>query len=256
MIPKKIHYCWLGDDEMPPKIKKCISSWQKYLPDYELILWNKQKFDVNSIPWVKEAYEAKKYAFAADYIRCYALFHEGGIYLDSDVEVLKSFNDLLHLPYFMGKETHNSIEAAVMGTEKGNPLFKEMLTYYHDRHFNENGVFDTTTMPNLLEKKINDCFSINEISSLSQFHGDPKILNIFPSDWFSPKSYATGEINKTDNTYSIHHFEGSWFTKKQKRKLKIIKIKTSIKTKFPAMYRCLQTLKHVLKGDRFRSVNN
>lgn len=100
MIPKKIHYCWLSDDPMPEKLLKCVESWKKYLPDYELVKWDLKKFPLSKNPWVREAFENKKYAFAADYIRLYALATEGGIYLDSDVEVLKSFDDLLKYPYF------------------------------------------------------------------------------------------------------------------------------------------------------------
>ena len=104
MIPKIIHLCWLSGDPYPPKIAKCLKTWEKFLPDYEVVLWDTQRFDLNSSLWVKQAFEKKKYAFAADYIRFYALFHIGGIYLDSDVEVLKSFDDLLDLPYFIGAE--------------------------------------------------------------------------------------------------------------------------------------------------------
>ena len=104
MIPKIIHLCWLSGDPYPPKIAKCLETWKKHLADYEIILWDTNRFDLNSSIWVRQAFEKKKYAFAADFIRFYALYHFGGIYLDSDVEVLKSFDDLLDLPYFMGVE--------------------------------------------------------------------------------------------------------------------------------------------------------
>lgn len=135
MIPKIIHLCWLSGDAYPPLIQKCINSWKTVLPDYEIWLWDGKRFDINSSIWVKEAFSVKKYAFAADYIRCYALYHFGGIYLDSDVEVIKSFDDLLHLPYFVGKEQAGGFEAATMGFEKGHPFFKHMLDYYDGRHF-------------------------------------------------------------------------------------------------------------------------
>lgn len=134
MIPKIIHLCWLSGDAYPPLIQKCINSWKTVLPDYEIWLWDGKRFDINSSIWVKEAFSVKKYAFAADYIRCYALYHFGGIYLDSDVEVIKSFDDLLHLPYFVGKEQAGGFEAATMGFEKGHPFFKHMLDYYDGRH--------------------------------------------------------------------------------------------------------------------------
>lgn len=121
MIPKIIHYCWLSNDPYPDKIRKCLESWHRYLPDYKFILWNRDSFDIDSVTWTKQAFERKKYAFAADYIRIWALKNYGGIYLDLDVEVLKKFDDLLELPYFMGIERYeltNAVEAAVLGTEK------------------------------------------------------------------------------------------------------------------------------------------
>lgn len=121
MIPKKIHFCWLSGDEFPPFIRHCIDTWKQVLPDYELVLWNTKRFDINSVPWVKEAFEAKKYAFAADYIRLYSVYTEGGIYLDSDVEVLKRFDDLLQYKSFIGFEaaTEKKVEAAIFGAEPG-----------------------------------------------------------------------------------------------------------------------------------------
>ena len=115
MIPKIIHLCWLSGDAYPAKIAKCLKTWRQHLPDYEIMLWDTQRFDMNSSQWVRQAFECKKYAFAADYIRFYALYHHGGIYLDSDVEVLKSFDDLLDLPYFVGAEKAQTPEAAIMG---------------------------------------------------------------------------------------------------------------------------------------------
>ena len=111
MIPKIIHLCWLSGDPYPEKIQKCLASWKKHLPDYEIMLWDTNRFDVNSTAWTKEAFEAHKYAFVADYIRFYAVYHYGGIYLDSDVEVLKSFDDLLDKPYFVGEEFRKALDS-------------------------------------------------------------------------------------------------------------------------------------------------
>ena len=119
MIPKIIHYCWLSNNPYPEEIVNCINSWKKYLPDYQLMLWNFDRFDIDSSIWVKQAYETKKYAFASDYLRLYALYNYGGIYLDVDVEVINSFDNLLDLPYFIGEEnTIYAIEAATIGAEK------------------------------------------------------------------------------------------------------------------------------------------
>lgn len=194
MIPKKIHYCWLGDAAYPEKIAYCIETWKQKLPDYEFVRWDKSRFDIHTVPWVEEAYEAKKYAFAADYIRCYALYSEGGIYLDSDVEVLKSYNDLLDRPYFIGHERFtDSIEAATLGFEAGHPLFRHMLDYYKDRHFVTESGYDTRPLPYIMREVI------------EQEHIE---LDIFPSDYFSPK--LNEELHLSENTYSIHHYTGTW----------------------------------------------
>ena len=118
MIPKIIHLCWLSGDPYPRKIQDCLDSWKKHLPSYEIILWDTKRFNIHEVPWVEQAFNTKKYAFAADYIRLYALYHHGGIYLDSDVEILKSLDNFLELPYFVGAETSGTIEAAILEPKK------------------------------------------------------------------------------------------------------------------------------------------
>ena len=135
MIPKIIHLCWLSGDPYPRKIQDCLDSWKKHLPSYEIILWDTKRFNIHEVPWVEQAFNTKKYAFAADYIRLYALYHHGGIYLDSDVEILKSLDNFLELPYFVGAETSGTIEAAILGAEKGCDWFKCCLDYYEGRNF-------------------------------------------------------------------------------------------------------------------------
>lgn len=221
MIPKVIHYCWLSDEPYPEGIKACMYSWKKYLPDYEFKLWNFSRFDIESSLWVKTAFYAGKYAFAADYIRVYALYHYGGIYLDCDVEVLKSYNDLLHLPYFIGKEKSESIiEAATIGFEQGHPLLRYMLDYYQDRPFytkgqtdNDKWHFDILAMPAIFLEQINLHFRLKEIQIVEEFDFDQNVISIFPADYFSPKSWETRELQITSQTYSIHHFSGSWLNK-------------------------------------------
>ena len=174
MIPKIIHYCWLSDEPFPKKIRKCMETWKKTHPDYEIVRWSTKNFDINSIPYVKEAFEARKWAFAADYIRMYALYTQGGIYLDSDVILLKRFDDFLNNSFFSSMEYHPTqiekcgtmnyidsngkriadkyiegiqIQAAVMGAEKGNPFVKEVMDWYSDKHFvNEDGTIRTNVL--------------------------------------------------------------------------------------------------------------
>ncbi len=208
-IPKIVHFCWLSGDLYPDLVLKCIQSWNDKLPDYEIRLWDKNSFDIHSVPWVEQACEAKKWAFAADYIRLYVLYNFGGIYLDSDVEVLKSFDDLLELPYFFGREhtpdkieNANSIEAATMGCEPGNEFIGKCLDYYKNKEFiNRDGTLNTTTLPTIL----------------ARVSAHFKTLNILPMDYFSPKNTRTLALEITGNTYSVHHFNGSWHSLAQQK---------------------------------------
>lgn len=217
MIPKIIHFCWLSGDPYPKLVKKCIASWKKILPDYEIILWDLNRFDIESCQWVKKAFEAGRYAFAADYIRCYALYYYGGIYLDSDVEVLKSFDNLLHLPYFLGYESGTHlIEAAVMGAEKGLPLFKSLIDYYQHSSFDMAEGASPIPIPDLMNMLIQrDGIEVKEISSITDFDPniDSSIIQLFKSDFFSPVPYCGGKTNYSTNTQCVHHFQLSWWSK-------------------------------------------
>lgn len=205
MIPKIIHYCWLSGDPYPELISKCIASWKEKLPDYSFVLWDINKVSECNSDWVDEAYRAKKYAFAADYVRFYALYHYGGIYLDADVEVLKSFNDLLNRSYFLGEEYGGDIEAAILGAESGTPWVKECLDHYANRHFvKEDGSYDMKPVPGLLNK-------------MRIIHN----LSVFDYDCFSPKNLHIGKIELSNRTYCIHHFDGKWAHKGTVFSLKI-----------------------------------
>ena len=211
MIPKIIHYCWLSGAPYPIEIERCISSWKAKLPDYEFILWDKNRFDIDSVLWVKQAYESKKYAFAADYIRLYALYNYGGIYLDTDVEVLKSFDTLLNRDYFIGLDSQNCLEAAIIGCVPKVSWLKKCLEYYDGRMFLRETGFDMKTLPLIMEEIIKRDRSIklingDEVSSQML----ENILYVFPFDFFCSKRHDTGDICITENTYSIHHFAMSW----------------------------------------------
>lgn len=231
MIPKIIHYCWLSNDPYPESIQRCINSWKIHLPDYKLLLWNFQRFPRGKSKWVDQAFDSHKYAFAADYIRLYALYNYGGIYLDSDVEVLKSFDDLLDLPYFIGQEnTSSGIEAATIGCEKGNVLIKDIFDSFKDKVFiNSDGSFNTLPLPFTFRKCIEARYTYHCITCKEQFDRSDNVINVFPLDWFSPKHWQTKELLLTNNTYSIHHFEGSWLEKKQEGSEKKKETKDNIK---------------------------
>ena len=209
MIPRRIHYCWFGRGQMPDLAIKCIESWHKYMPDYEYKLWNEDNFDINSIPYVKEAYESKKYAFVTDYVRLYALYTEGGIYMDTDVEVLKPYDDLLYLSGFTGYEGSKYLPpvTGTMASIAGGEWVKEQLGAYNGIHFlSEDGKMDLTT----------NTIRISTIMKKNGFVPDGKKktykdMTIFPTDFFCPKQ-TTGEFLLTENTYCDHHFTGSWNT--------------------------------------------
>lgn len=213
MIPKIIHYCWLSSDPVPPQLRACIDSWHRVLPDYEIRLWDYKRFPRGKSKWVDEAFDSRKYAFAADYIRAYALFHEGGIYLDSDVEVLRSFNDLLSVPHLMCRECGSGlIEAAVMGAEAGHPLMGALLRHYDSHDFRRpDGTLETTGMPAVVGMMVDQLgLKLNYVDDTAHFSDSPDCLNVLPYDYFSPINIENMEMRRTARTYCIHHFAGSW----------------------------------------------
>lgn len=230
MIPKTIHYCWLSDEPFPRKIRRCMATWQKTHPDYTIKRWSTKNFDINSVPYVKEAYTACKWAFAADYIRMYALYTEGGIYLDSDVLLLKNFDCFLDNSFFSSMEYHPTqvekygtmqyidanghrtadvfiegiqIQAAVMGAEAGSPFVKEVLDWYADQHFVN---ADGTLMSNILSPQI--------YARVAEKHGFiykdtdqqlPGRIHIYPSETFAGNKHEV-----TPRSYAIHLCAHSW----------------------------------------------
>ena len=202
MIPKIIHYCWLSNDPYPEELVRCMETWKQRLPDYEFMLWNFDSFEKSSSKWVEQAFDNKKYAFAADYIRLFAVYHYGGIYMDMDIEVLKSFNDLLDSDLMMAYENDekSGIEAGCFGAEKNNPIIKECLDYYTNRNFvKEDGSFDIIPLPKIMIKT-------------TKKYPELKIRDRFS---FTCKSYQTGQITTNESSYAIHNFAGSWTTKAQ-----------------------------------------
>jgi hypothetical protein len=214
MIPKVIHYCWFGSAPMPKLALKCIDSWKKILPDYELKLWNETNFDIQSVPYTKEAYYARKYAFVTDYVRLYALFHFGGIYMDTDVEVLKSLDDLLYLPGFSGFESETEVPTGIMACEQHNVWSKEQLDEYNGKHFiTVDEKLDMTSNVQIISASM----ASNGFRLQNSYQVYKNCMHLFPKEYFCPKS-RTGILTLTSNTYCIHHFAASWDTPQLKLK--------------------------------------
>ncbi len=206
MIPKIIHYCWFGRAEYPEKIKYCMDSWKRFLSDYEFKLWNEDSFDISSVPFVKEAYEAKKYAFVSDYVRVYALQKFGGIYLDTDIEVRRPFDDLLSERALLGTDDGGYL-TAFMAAESEHPFFTELLDLYRNMRFllpdgSLNTEVNNTWMQNTLEKygyrRKNTKQSLNEG------------IVLYPCEYFHAKSLTSGKMMVTEKTYCIHHHTLLW----------------------------------------------
>jgi hypothetical protein len=206
-IPKIIHYCWFGGNEKPDIVKKCIKSWKQNLTDYEIKEWNEDNFEVKNHSYVREAYESGKYAFVSDYVRVYALYNYGGIYLDTDVELFKSFDDLLNHDSFWGFEQGDFIATSTIGAVKGNKLIKRFLDSYQEKAFiRKDGSYDHSTNVALITdilkgKGLVLDGSYQEISGLGTF---------YPQTFFSPYDYINCRKLITKDTYAMHYFYKSW----------------------------------------------
>jgi hypothetical protein len=206
-IPRIIHYCWFGYGPKPDIVKRCMKSWENNLSDYQMMEWNENNFDLHCNVYVSEAYRTGKFAFVSDYVRVCALYKYGGIYLDTDVEVFKSFDDLLHHDSFWGFEQENYIATSTIGSAPGNQLIKMFLDSYYGKDFiNEDGTYNELTnvavITDLLkEKKLQINGEYQQIEGLGSF---------YPQTYFSPYDYINCRKLITENTYAMHLFYKSW----------------------------------------------
>lgn len=212
MIPKIIHYCWFGNKELPEVEQKCISTWKTILPDYEIRLWNENNADLYSCEYVRQAYEHKKYAFVSDYIRIKALHEFGGIYLDTDVEILKTLNNFLNQSAFLGFENRTCVGTAIMACQKGATFVEEMLDYYHQHPFisnngNQNLTTNVTIINEILERK--GLIRENKEQFIDGIH-------IYEREYFFPKKISEETFAVTGHTVAIHRMSATWLTKRQK----------------------------------------
>lgn len=237
-IPKKIHYCWFGRNPLPKSAVKCIQSWKKYFPDYEIIQWNEDNYDVNKIKYTREAYKAKKYAFVSDYARFDILYHEGGVYFDTDVEVIKSFDDILANGAFMGCEIdgltsledvriHSStnVDGTVnpglgIAVAPGLGIYEEILNYYASQNFlNEDGTINQETVVTKTTKILREqgMKNVREIQTIGG-------ITIYPKEYFNPMNNNTGVMDITENTHSIHWYSMSWISPGIRMKSRITRV--------------------------------
>lgn len=213
MIPKVIHYCWFGSKPLPASAQKCIDSWRKFLPDHEIKEWNEDNFDVNIIPYTQQAYEVKKYAFVSDYARFWILYHYGGLYFDTDVEVIRSFDDIIEKGAFMGIEQGASLDGKPMvapglglGVEARHPFYEKMLNVYANlEYLKANGTFDDATIVSYTTRELYG-YGMKESDVLQKVDG----IWIYPADYFCPMDSTTGITTITERTVSIHHYDCSW----------------------------------------------
>lgn len=210
MIPKIIHFCWFGGTPKTQFVKDCIDSWEKYCPDYKIVEWNENNFDINSNKYVKQAYLAKKWAFVSDYVRLHALYNYGGLYMDADLEVIKNLDKFLSHKAFSGFEDDCHIPTAIMGAEPEHDWIYELLKEYDTKLFiKDDGTYDMVTNVTTITNATFNAYNLELNNSYQVLkHG----LTIYPKDWFCPKSHETGETTITNNTHTIHHFNGSWHT--------------------------------------------
>lgn len=228
-IPKVIHYCWLGKNEKSDLVRKCMNSWEKHASDYEIIEWNEENFPFDEIKaksnYVAEAIDKKAWAFVTDYMRLYVLYNEGGVYLDTDVELVKPLDDLLVHDSFMSLESQNTVCTAVIGSKPEQEWIKKLLDCYNKRNFIIKDKLDKEPNSQYIYKFLSKGKSLKGIYNYVKLESG---LCVFASEYFSPKNYATMKLRLTQNTFAIHHYSGGWKSNSSKFKDLISAIITRI----------------------------
>lgn len=216
-IPKIIHYCWFGGKPKPPLAEKCLKSWKKFCPDYQILEWNENNFDIATAPlYVRQAYEAGRWAFVTDYVRLKALTEMGGIYMDTDVEVVKPFTPYLHHQGFAGFESPSRIQTGLLACEKDFPLFREFLSYYDTAsYYNPDGTENITTNVEVLTA-LCEKYGFQPNDTFQVIQG----FAIYPREYFCPVDFDTEKLHRTRKTVVIHWFAASWHTQEEMEEIK------------------------------------
>lgn len=238
MIPKIIHYCWFGKGKKPASFYAYLETWKNHMPDYEIKEWNEDNFDINCCKYVSQAYQAKKYAFVSDYVRIYALYNEGGVYFDTDVEVIQSFDALLSNQFFIGYESQDKLGTSVISSEKGFWLLNSFLDNYTNKEFfRKDGSMNLMTNVALISQIIQENGIVLDNKTKTE-----KGITLYEFTYFSPYSSLTNKMVKSDNTYSIHRFSGSWFPLyylAERKFWKLLHLRN-----FKILLRCVNLIKH------------
>lgn len=210
MIPKIIHYCWFGGNNLPASALKCIESWKKFMPEYEIKRWDESNFDVNEISYTAEAYKIKKYAFVSDYARFKILYDNGGIYLDTDVEIIKPLDEILNHGPYLGQEKGISVNPGLgMAAEPKMPFIRKILNHYSELHFiKEDGSINYDTVVFHTTNKLYEYGWTGKEKEIAGF-------KIYSKDYFCPLDYETNKLTLTENTHTIHHYSQTWITPDQ-----------------------------------------
>lgn len=253
MIPKVIHYCWFGRGPLPDLAKTCIASWKKYCPDYEIREWNEDNFDIACCDFAKEAYQEKRWAFVSDYARLKVVFQYGGIYLDTDVELVRSLDPLLEHKCYLATESSGFVNTGLgFGAEKGSRILQELLEEYEKQHFRlPDGTLDVEPCPQKNTfplYKYGYRFSAKEIWKTDD-------VTVYPPEYFCPLDYETRSFHRTENTYSIHHYSALWIPEDVKELEKKIKEVDRTRNKCVAfvIHNCMRYSFYKKKGEE-RSV--
>lgn len=212
MIPKLIHYCWYGKGKLNEQTLKCIESWKRYCPEYKFVCWNEENTDFNMNQYLREAYEAKKYAFVSDYMRLYALDKYGGFYMDTDVELLKPLDPFCECSAFTGVQEENVCVTGIMGAELDNEWIDCLIHYYDNEHFlNDDGTYNTTPNTVFITEYTRKKYGWKYSQDVFEIKNK---LTIYPFEILCCKDYETGYIYRTNESVAVHHFNGSWVDRK------------------------------------------